>query len=151
MRLHNMTAGILALGLISGPALGADPVSQILQTAEETCASFENGEFAAGPAIIEIDLTGNGKADTLVDESQFSCSSAASMYCGSGGCMLHAVVDDQSWRFQAEGWHMIRWDDHPILLIARDGGWCGGTGAQLCYEAVTWSGGDMLSVMPPPN
>jgi hypothetical protein len=117
--MYTQAVGILALIMLSGPALAADPVAQILQDAKDTCASFENGEFAANGAVVEIDLTGDGKADTVVDESQFSCSSAASMYCGSGGCMLHAVINDQSWRFQAEGWHMIRWDSRPILLIAR--------------------------------
>jgi hypothetical protein len=62
---------------------------------------------------------------------------------------LHAVVGDQSWSFQAEGWRMIEWDGRPILLIMRDGGWCGGAGAQICYEAVSWSHGQMLTVMPP--
>jgi hypothetical protein len=35
--------------------------------------------------------------------------------------MLHAIVDDEVWSFQAEGWRMIDWDGRPILLIARDG------------------------------
>jgi hypothetical protein len=43
---------------------------------------------------------------------------------------------------------MIDWEGRPILLIARDGGWCGGAGAQVCYEAVLWSHGKMLTVMP---
>jgi hypothetical protein len=143
--------GLLAFGLLAAPAFAADKVGEILQAAQQACASFENGQFDNTNAIVEVDLTGNGQTDTLVDESRFSCSSAASMYCGSGGCMLHAIVDDESWRFQAEGWQMIEWHERPILLIARDGGWCGGAGAQLCYEAVTWSNGDMLTVMPPPQ
>ncbi|WP_306151376.1 hypothetical protein [Roseovarius sp. MMSF_3281] len=151
MRMLHLFAGLLTLGLLPGPGHAADLVSQIVNNAENTCASFENGEFAQGDAVTKIDLTGDGQADTLVEESRFSCSSAASMYCGSGGCMLHAIVGDKSWRFQAEGWRMIEWDGRPILLIARDGGWCGGAGAQLCYEAVTWSNGDMLTVMPPPQ
>ena len=43
---------------------------------------------------------------------------------------------------------MIDWDGRPILLIMRDGGCCGGAGAQVCYEAVSWSKGRMLTVMP---
>jgi hypothetical protein len=62
--------------------------------------------------------------------------------------MLHAIVGDEVWSFQAEGWRMIDWDGRPILLIARDGGWCGGVGAQVCYEAVVWSHGKKLTVMP---
>lgn len=70
------------------------------------------------------------------------------MYCGSGGCSLHAIVGDTVARFQVEGWKIIDWDGRPILLIARDGGWCGGAGAQICFEAIVWSFGEMLTVMP---
>lgn len=140
-----------AVVLSTAPALAADPVAAILDAARAGCASYENGRFDAGDAVTSIDLTGDGVPDHVVDESRFTCSSAASMYCGSGGCMLHAVVGQDSWRFQAEAWRVIDWDGQPIILIARDGGWCGGTGAQICYEAVSWSHGDMLSVMAPPQ
>ena len=151
MGVRHIVPACAAAALAAVPALAADPVTVILDTAREVCTSYENGQFDAGDAVTEIDLTGDGVPDRVVDESRFGCSSAASMYCGSGGCMLHAVVGEDSWRFQAEGWRVIDWDAQPILLIARDGGWCGGVGAQLCFEAVTWSDGDMLSVMPPPQ
>lgn len=98
--------------------------------------------------MIEIDLDGAPPVDRVVDTARFACSSAASLYCGTGGCTLHAVVGARSWAFQAEGWRMIDWDGIPILLVARDGGWCGGAGAQLCFEAVNWSAGEMMTVMP---
>ena len=142
-----LTAG-LAAGLAAGPGR-ADEVQRLLDEASAACAEFEGGTFAAGDAVSSVDLDGDGTPDRVVDESRFACSSSASMYCGSGGCILHAVIGGRSWSFQAEGWQVIEWAGRPILLIARDGGWCGGAGAQLCFEAVTWSGGEMLSVMPP--
>ena len=126
----------------------ADAVARMVVEARGICAS-ENGVFNADGAVTEIDLTGDGAPDALVDESLFACSPGASPYCGSGGCTLHAVIDGKSFTFQAEGWRMIDWGGRPILLIARDGGWCGGAGAQGCFEAVVWSHGDMLTVMPP--
>jgi hypothetical protein len=126
----------------------ADPVADILAEAEADCSSFEDGAFSAEYSVIEVDLDGEPPLDRIVDTSRFTCSSVASLYCGSGGCTLHAVVDERSWSFQAEGWRMIDWDGLPILLIARDGGWCGGAGAQLCFEAVNWSAGQMMTVMP---
>lgn len=131
------------------PALAADPVETILAEARQACEGFESGRFDPGDAVTEVDLDGDGTADRVIDESRFACSSAASMYCGTGGCMVHAVIGPDHWSYQAEGWRMIDWDGRPILLIARDGGWCGGAGSQLCYEAVNWSHGDMLTVMPP--
>lgn len=127
----------------------AESVEDIISEARAFCTSFENGVFDAGDAVSEVNLDGEGPMDRVVDESRFSCSSMASAYCGSGGCNLHAVVGERSWAFQAEGWRMIDWAGRPILLIARDGGWCGGAGAQICFEAVTWSFGEMMTVMPP--
>lgn len=139
---------LLAALFLALPA-AADPVTDILATAAADCASFENGVLDATDAAIPTDLDGLEPVDTVIDLSRVSCSSAASMYCGSGGCSLFAVIGEASWEFQAEGWRMIDWDGRPILLIARDGGWCGGAGAQVCYEAVSWSGGAMMTVMPP--
>lgn len=127
----------------------ADPVADILSEAKSLCASFESGVFDAGDAVTEVDLDVDGAPDQIVDSSRFSCSTMASAYCGSGGCTVHAVIGEASWSFQAEGWRLIDWDGRPILLVARDGGWCGGSGAQLCFEAVSWSDGHMLTVMPP--
>ncbi len=139
--------GISLICLFSAPALAADTGATIISKARLACESYENGVFDQGKAVSRVDLTGDGISDTVIDESDFRCSSARSLYCGSGGCTLHAIVDGEVWSFQAEGWRMIDWEGRPILLIARDGGWCGGAGAQVCYEAVVWSHGKMLTVM----
>lgn len=141
---------LTALLLLPAAPAAADPVDDILAAAAADCSSLDNGVFEAPDSVIQIDLDGDGEPDRIVDTSNFKCSSALSLYCGSGGCVIHAVIGEASWEFQAEGWRMIDWDGRPILLIARDGGWCGGAGAQVCYEAVVWSHGDMLTVMPPP-
>ena len=134
--------------LLAVPAQAAGPVDTILTAAKSLCERLDSGRFDPGDSVQRLDLTGNGSPDSIVDESRFSCSSARSLYCGSGGCQLHAVVGDRSWSFQAEGWRVIEWGGRPILLIMRDGGWCGGAGTQTCYEAVSWSNGRMLTVMP---
>jgi hypothetical protein len=141
-------ASLAALALVVQPAI-ADPVTDILAEARDFCESYENGVFDEGDAVTEIDLDGEGAPDLVVDEGKFSCSSMASAYCGTGGCMIHTVIGDRAWTFQSEGWQVTDWAGSRILLIARDGGWCGGAGAQLCFEAVTWSDGEMLTVMPP--
>ena len=148
MKRLTMLSGALVLCAL--PA-AADPAEDLIADARAACEGFENGVFEVGEAVATVDLDGDGATDRIVDESAFSCSSAASMYCGSGGCMLHAVVGETVASFQAEGWRVIDWGGRPVLLVARDGGWCGGAGAQLCFEAVTWSMGQMLTVMPPPR
>ncbi|MEM9247529.1 MAG: hypothetical protein AAGB05_02420 [Pseudomonadota bacterium] len=129
-------------------AQSADPVQELLDTASADCAAFENGTFDAGAAVQEVDLDGEAPMDIIVDSAKFTCSSMASAYCGSGGCTLWTVVAGQTTQYQALGWQRITWEEEPILLIARDGGWCGGAGSQLCYEAVNWSAGERLTLMP---
>ncbi|MEO0682440.1 MAG: hypothetical protein AAF192_18725 [Pseudomonadota bacterium] len=153
MRVRAMARGAAALAaaaVMMGGAAAADPVQAIVQEAAESCRSFNDGVFDAADAVREVDLDGVAPLDRLVDESRFRCSSAASMYCGSGGCGLHAAIGDRAWRWQAEGWRMVDWGLMRVLLVARDGGWCGGVGAQTCVEAVVWSGGEALTMAPPP-
>jgi hypothetical protein len=137
---------IMASAMIAPPSHAAGLADGVIAEARQSCEGFENGKFDAGDAVQQADLDGDGTPDTVIDESKFSCSTAASLYCGTGGCMLHTIVGDTKRAFQVEGWRMIDWDGRPILLLARDGGWCGGAGAQLCFQAIYWSMGDMLTM-----
>ena len=138
----------VALGV---PAFAQDNplVDVLLNDAKASCESCENGEFDPGEAISTITLGREATRVILIDEGRFACSTAASMYCGSGGCMLHAVVGDYVASWQATGWRTVDWNGDTILLIGRDGGWCGGIGAEWCYEAVNWLNGRFMTVMPP--
>ena len=139
---------------LTTPAFAASPEAQrLMDQAAKDCSSFENGIFDAGGAVTEIELGsqfGIVPAE-LVDESKYSCSSSASFYCGSGGCALNLVVEGQVASWQATGWQLLEWGPDRILLIGRDGGWCGGAGAEVCYEAVVWSNDRLLTVGPPPE
>ncbi|MEM1429804.1 MAG: hypothetical protein AAGG09_10130 [Pseudomonadota bacterium] len=119
--------------------------------ADTFCRSFEDGTFDAGDAVHQVELDGAPPFDTIVDSSAFLCTSMATAYCGTGGCSLWTIVGDTVTEFQAEAWRMIEWEGRPILMIARDGGWCGGFGAEQCFEALTWSDGRILTVMPSPE
>ena len=135
-------------------AFAASPEAQeLIGRAAADCRSLNNGEFDAGDAVAEIEL--RSQFDTvvaeLVDESKYACSSAASLYCGTGGCMLNLIVDGTIRSWQATGWRLIEWGPDRILLIGRDGGWCGGAGAEVCYEALVWSKGKILTVGPAPE
>lgn len=139
-----------ALLAAAAPARAEGPVDTLLAEAREACASIDGGAMTAlEGSVTEVDLSRDGTPDALVDESKLQCSSAASAYCGSGGCMLHAVVGDEVASWQATGWQVLDWNRDRILLIGRDGGWCGASGAERCYEAVVWSDGRFLTVAPP--
>ena len=147
--------GVFAAVLLNSvPAFAASPQAQsLIEQAAADCRSFENGEFDSGDAVTEIELRSQFGTVTaeLVDESKYSCSSAASLYCGSGGCMLNLIADGAVSAWQTTGWRHIEWGPDQILLIGRDGAWCGGAGSEVCYEALVWSNGRILTVGPTPE
>ena len=149
-----MFGALCAVFLSTLSAFALSPEAQrLVDGAAAECKAFENGAFDQGDAVTEIELGsqfGNVTAE-LVDESKYACSSAASLYCGSGGCMLNLIVDGTVNAWQATGWQLIDWGPDRVLLIGRDGGWCGGAGAEVCYEALVWSNDRILTVGPPPE
>jgi hypothetical protein len=64
---------------LSAPGLAADAGATIISKARSVCRSFENGVFDQGKAVSKIDLTGDGTLDTVIDESDFGCSSSKSL------------------------------------------------------------------------
>ena len=145
---------LFAMVMATEPLLAASPAAQMLvDRAAAACRALDDGEFDPGNAVSQIELRsqfGSVQAE-LVDESAYACSSAASLFCGTGGCMLHVVVEGEVKSWQATGWKLIDWGPDRILLIGRDGGWCGGAGAEVCYEAIVWSNGKALTVGPGPE
>ena len=149
--IHWAVMGFLMSGI---PAHAISPQAQdLVDRAADDCSNLENGEFDAGDAVTEIELRsqfGTVFAE-IVDESEYACSSAASLYCGTGGCMLNLIVENEVRAWQATGWKLVEWGQDRILRIGRDGGWCGGAGAEVCYEALVWSNGRILTVGPAPE
>ena len=97
----SMRLAALALATALLPTLAAADVETILADAAKACAEQDNGTFTSEGAVKEVDLTGDGTADTVVDEALFQCSTAASLYGGTGGSMVpfpcQRVRDDRVW------------------------------------------------------
>ena len=135
--------------LFPGRAAAAGPADRLLAAAAAGCAALDGGVMTVPEeALVRVDLSGDGTPDALLDESRLECSTAASAFQGSGGAMLHAVVGEAVTSWQATGWRLLDWNQDRLLLIGRDGGWCGASGAERCYEAVVWSAGRFLSLAP---
>lgn len=143
-------AAVAVLVLWTAPAVAASgAASAVVEQARADCRNFENGRLEVGdPAISQIDLSGDGKADEIVDFRHFSCSSSASLFCGTGGCPVTALVDGMPTEFLAKGWRVITWDSLPVLLLAIHGSECGGTNLRRCFRAVVWSEGAFRSIQP---
>lgn len=151
-----LRAALAALALLAGlPAAAQDlppPVQAQIDDARADCESFEAGDFSMAPeALQQIDLTGDGTPDWVVDESHMECSSAASMYCGSGGCGLSLIVGDLVAETLARGWTVVDVFGTPAVLLDVHGALCGGVGPTPCAEALTWDPDSQrfTSVAPP--
>jgi hypothetical protein len=126
------------------PAVGGEysaTAAELIETAKTECARFEGGKFnATDQAITLHDFTGDGIADEIVDASQFSCSTSASMWGGSGGTLLWVLVDGKKHEFLAHKWRVVDIDGQKLLLLAVHSSECSDT-VGPCYRALVWSDG----------
>ena len=133
----------LLLGF-SAVAPGAEPLTTsaaIIQKAKDECARFDGGEFhATSDAVTSHDFTGDGQPVEVVDASRFSCSTAASMWSGSGGTYLWVVVEGKANEFLAHRWRVVDMDGQKVLLLAVHSSECSDT-IGPCYRALVWSDG----------
>tara|TARA_R110000751_G_scaffold71595_3_gene145353 strand:- start:1977 stop:2552 length:576 start_codon:yes stop_codon:yes gene_type:complete len=149
----------LAVGLTGGlagapQARAAGSVAQAVERAKADCEALGGRFSAAEGAVGEIDLgpgVETGDRGETLDYSRLRCEGAASVHCGSGGCPLRVQVGPQAWEWQVEGWSMVELAGFKVLMLVRDGGWCGGAGAQICFETLKWDGQRFLTVGPAPD
>ena len=115
--------------------------AELVETAKTECARFENGKFNATDQTITLhDLTGDGRPEEIVDASQFSCSTSASMWGGSGGTFLWVLVDGKKHEFLAHKWRVLDVYGQNLLLLAVHSSECSDT-VGPCYRALVWSDG----------
>lgn len=146
MRPRFAPALLAILSLLGTPAVLAQDIPDLppsLQTALDTarteCASFENGTLdVPWGAVARTDLTGNGETDIVLDLGKLACSSAASLYCGTGGCTVLFSVGDTVTERLSKGWTVQRFAHLTVVLNQIHGANCGGTNLNPCVEALVW-------------
>ncbi|MCA3508378.1 MAG: hypothetical protein IOD01_14050 [Rhodobacter sp.] len=141
---HSLTAAFVWLL----PAAAFADADAILADAAKACAEQDNGVFASEGAVRQIDMTGDGTEDTIVDEALFTCTTAASLYAGSGGSMIHVFVNGTQSSFLVQGYETVRWGDNLIVLLALGGTDCNTINANPCFEALTWVEDRFVTVRP---
>lgn len=115
-------------------------VAAMIDQVRSDCASFESGKLTVtANAVTRTDLTGDGIDDAVVDTAGLECSSAASLYCGTGGCTLFLVTGAETMDVLAKGWKVVDWGGDRVLLLQIHGANCGGTNLRRCYRAMVWS------------
>lgn len=129
-----------------GPGRPNPWVEALLEAGRADCAAFD-GTFSLAPGAVSEVRFAEDVRGWVVDEGGFRCTTAASLWCGSGGCSLHLIAGEgPPLQRQATGWRIVDWGPLRVVLLGRDGGWCGGAGAEVCVEALVWSAGRFLSL-----
>lgn len=121
------------------------PLREKIDIAAKSCADFDNGQFALeNDAIKRVDLDGDALADWVVDEAGFACSSAASLYGGTGGSMSHFLVGAKVASILNQGWEVIRFGPQVVVLLDVHGSQCGGINPTPCVTSSVWDSEDKV-------
>jgi hypothetical protein len=137
-----LIAAVIALPM---PAVASDiselpaQLQEKVSQAQQACSDFENGEFAMEwGAVARVDLDGDLRPNWVLNEVSFACSSAASLYCGTGGCMSHFLVGNVLASLLNQGWDVVDLGPNRVLLTDVHGSQCGGINPTPCFAASTW-------------
>ena len=115
------------------------PLVAKVTAARAACADFNGGEFALEwGAVVRTDLDGDLQPDWVLNERGFACSSAASLYCGTGGCESHFLVGDTVTTLLNRGWDIVTFGRDRVLLTDVHGSRCGGINPTPCVESLVW-------------
>ncbi len=150
-------AAVLLIALAATVRASADlpaPLAERIDAARQSCADYRGGEFDLDRAALRrVDLDGDGEADWAVDELAFRCSTAASLFCNTGGCLTHFLVAGKVHSFRNQGWETVDFGRYRVLLLDRHGSDCGGANPTPCVSAHVWDAdtGGWRSVAEPPR
>jgi hypothetical protein len=115
----------LALFVLSvSPAVAQEPawpyeLTSIVDEARDYC----DGEFTASPeSVVQRDLNGDGKLDWLLDSAGFGCSTAATLYCGTGGCGADTLIDGTLSSLLLHSWDTVTENGTTYLTAPNDAG-----------------------------
>jgi hypothetical protein len=149
-------AGLLSVFILGctaslQPCIAADlpelpePLRAKVELAAQACKAFENGEFGLEWSAVEkVDLDGDLYPDWVLNESAFACSTAASLYCGTGGCMSHFLIGDQVYSLLNTGWDIVTSGRDRVVLAHVHGSRCGGINPTPCVTASVWDGEEKI-------
>ena len=142
--MRSLTGIFLILALIPTLAAVGDELplaAQIVQQAKQDCNGFDNGTFDSTEKTITLhDITGDGHPEEFVDASQLSCTTALTLWGGTGGTYLWVIVEGKTYEFLAHKWRLVDFDGQQVLLLAVHSSQCSDE-IGPCYRALTWQDG----------
>jgi hypothetical protein len=129
----------LAIILMTYPVNATETANRVIEAAKKSCA-LEKGQFSAPDiSTTRVDLNADGKPDEIIDESKFTCSTSSSLYCGTGGCMLHLIVDSKDYKHLAKEWTITELGTAKVLIFGVH--WSECSYKSPCIRAVVWRAG----------
>lgn len=125
------------------PALVTDPEAEVAARLEAECAEI-NGELEMLDGFARrADLDADGREDMVLEYGAALCSTALSLYCGSGGCATDIYL-------ARDGGYLRAWSDvmrgvvddpgTPRVALSMHGSACDSVGADACVLRVDLSG-----------
>lgn len=137
-----ISVAFLVIGIF--PAYGSDAANSIIKRAQKACTS-EKGQFhVAEDATQQLDLNNDWQIDEIIDEGKFSCSTASSLYCGTGGCMIHILVNGKDYNYLARAWKITELDKEKIIIMSVH--WSECNYKNPCLKAIAWRDGRFRSL-----
>ena len=120
----------------------------IIEEAKTDCNDFKNGKLQIPSiAIKTVDLNKDGKLDEIFNFGAVECSSAVSLWSGSGGSWWALIVDGKITRFLARDLEVIYpFGDYPVVILSVHGSFCGRAGVVDCVTSTVWSHGDFQTL-----
>ena len=157
MSMKGLWAGLLLMTAVGGMACTSmsEPkaesneaaIRKVIAAAEADCKGYQDGKLIlTKKAWPQVDLTRDGRPDIIVDAREFRCTTAATLWCGTGGCPITVISDGIAYEFFAKGWKVVDWSNLRVLLLEVHGSECGGTNLRKCVRAEVWSEGAFRSV-----
>ncbi|MEM9098629.1 MAG: hypothetical protein AAGC79_08890 [Pseudomonadota bacterium] len=148
-QIRTITAVAFVLTSIVSPiqAQEPEPTLKILRQLRAECAGWANGVLEMKPgSLTQVELTGDDAPEEIIDSSRFQCSSAASLYCGTGGCSIWVIAEGKATSLLVKDWQVVDHFGTPVLLSRIHGSECGGDNTRLCMRAYVWSDGALQTV-----
>lgn len=135
-----LTSGLVALTLTqSVQAEVPEAFVPLLEQRAKDCDSFEYGTLTVKDgAVVQADLDGQGELDWVLNDLKLSCSTAASLFCGTGGCEVNFMIDGVIDTRLSKGWTAVDFGPLRVVLSQIHGSECGGTNVNSCVEALVW-------------
>lgn len=114
----------------------------VVEAARKRCVDANGFMLVLEPgAVSRHDLTGNGRADYIIDFTYVRCERLGSIFCGTGGCELSIVVALPRGKFrEVFRQQVIRYEIEPsdgsmrTIRFDLHGVYCGKTGPEPCRE-----------------